>query len=125
MPRAIYEKAIYQREKQMDRAVYKNHKRNVIPVTPEPSEEKYEVVSATASGEMTDYVSDETLTLIGAEGDTAAVLKITAEDGVITALEVVSGGEYAENISGEVSTYEYSGDGVGAVIEVVAEAISE
>lgn len=125
MTRAIYEKAIYSREKQMDRAVYKNHKRNVIPVTPEPSEEKYEVVSATASGEMTGYVSDETLTLTGAEGDTAAVLKITAVDGAITALEVVSGGEYAENISGEVSTYEYSGSGEGAVIEVVAEAISE
>lgn len=31
MTRAVYEKAIYKREKQMDRAVYKNHKRNVIP----------------------------------------------------------------------------------------------
>ena len=32
MPRAIYQKEIYKREKQLDRAVYKNHKRNVIPV---------------------------------------------------------------------------------------------
>lgn len=124
--RAIYNKAIYHREQQMDRKVYQRA-RNVLPVTPEPTpvEPKYQVVSATATGTMSGYETNETITILGAEGDTAAVLTITAEDGAITALTVTNAGEYAEDISGEVSTYTYTGEGEGAVITVVASEISE
>lgn len=124
--RAIYNKAIYHREQQMDRKVYQRA-RNVLPVEPEPTptEKKYKVASASATGTMAGYETDETITILGAEGDTAAVLTITAEDGAITALTVTSAGEYAEDISGEISTYTYAGEGTGAVITVVAEEISE
>ena len=123
MTRAIYNKAIFHRAQQMDRKVYQRA-RNVLPVDPEPTV-KYEVASATASGTMSGYLSDETITILGAEGDTAAVLTITAEDGAITALTVTTAGEYSEDISGEISTYSYSGSGEGAVITVVASEISE
>ena len=124
--RSIYNKAIFHREQQMDRKVY-DRARNVLPVDPEPTpvEDKYAVTSATATGTMSGYETNETITILGAEGDTAAVLTITAEDGAITALTVTTAGEYAEDISGEVSTYTYTGEGEGAVITVVASKISE
>ena len=118
MARAIYEKAIYTREKQTDRAVYKNHKRNVIPVV-----KKYKVVSATVSGEMHGYQSGEVITVLGGPDDTAAVLTVTAAEGVITELAVTEAGLYAEDIAGELSTYSYEGTGEGAVITVVTEAV--
>lgn len=160
MPRAIYQKEIYKREKQLDRAVYKNHKRNVIPVdsgkyivksislvaggkdyaaNDELSIEgaegdtaavitvktveatKYQLASATAAGTMTGYESGETITVLGAEGDTAAVLTITAEAGSITSLTVTNAGVYAEDLTGEVSTYSYEGVGTGLELSVVAE----
>ena len=124
--RAIYNKAIFHREKQMDRKVY-DRARNVLPVNPEPTpvEDKYAITSATATGTMSGYETNETITILGAEGDTSAVLTIMAEDGAITALTVTNAGEYAEDISGEVSTYTYVGEGEGAVITVVASKISE
>lgn len=124
--RAIYDKAIFHREQQMDRKVY-DRARNVLPVTPEPTptEDKYKVASATASGTMTGYVTAETITILGDTGDTAAVLTITAEDGAITALTVTTAGEFATDISGELSTYQYEGTGTGAEITVVAEKITE
>lgn len=160
MPRAIYQKAIYQRQNQLTRKVYQRA-RNVIPVesgkyivsavslvaggkgyvvndaleiageegdtaavitvkTVTPT--KYEVTSATAGGTTVDYVDGETITILGAEGDTAAVLTISATDGAITALTVTTPGEYAEDITGEVSTYEYTGSGTGLELSVVAAA---
>lgn len=120
MPRSVYERAVYNRENQLFRKVY-DRSRNVIPTNPL----KYKVKSASVAGTMEGYVSDETITILGAEGDTSAVLKITAAEGVITALEVVNPGLYAENIAGSVSTYEYSGSGTGAEITVATEAVDE
>lgn len=79
---------------------------------------KYTVDTATAAGTMSGYISDETITILGAEGDTAAVLTITADDGVITALTVTNAGEYASNIEGEITTYEYTGAGEGLELSV-------
>ena len=156
MPRAIYQKEIYRRPKQLTRNVYKRAN-NVIPVdsgkyivssvtlvnggtnyvvddeltitgseddTPSiitvktVTDPKYTVATATASGTMTGYQSDETITILGAEGDTAAVLTITADQGVITALTVTEAGEYASNIAGEITTYEYTGSGEGLELSV-------
>lgn len=158
MTRAIYQKAIYRRPKQLTRAVYQREN-NVIPVegstftissvalssagkgyavndelTVEGGADDvpatitvksvtptvYQVTAATPSGTMADYVSGETITILGGEGDTPAVLTITAEDGVITALEVTNAGSYAEDISGEISTYTYEGSGTGLVLTVTA-----
>lgn len=80
----------------------------------------YQVTAATPAGTMADYVSGETITILGGEGDTPAVLTITAEDGVITALEVTEAGSYAEDISGEISTYTYEGSGTGLELTVTA-----
>ncbi len=81
----------------------------------------YQVTTATAGGTMADYVSGETITILGAEGDTPAVLTITAEAGVITSLEVTEAGSYAEDISGEISTYTYEGSGTGLELTVTAD----
>lgn len=81
----------------------------------------YSVATATASGaEMTGYVSDETITVAGAEGDTAAVLTITAAEGVITALTVTTAGSFASDIAGAIDPAKitYAGVGTGATITV-------
>lgn len=162
MPRAIYQKKIYQRANQLDRKVYQR-KNNVIPVysgkfvvstvtltaagkdyqvddeltitggesdtasvitvkTVNPT--TYQIASATASGTMSGYETDETITILGAEGDTAAVLTITAEAGAITALTVTTAGEYAEDPTGEITTYTYEGSGTGLELTVVGEETS-
>lgn len=79
---------------------------------------KYSVATATASGTMTGYESGETITILGAEGDTAAVLTITAEAGSITELTVTTPGEYATDIAGDITTYEYTGLGTGLELSV-------
>lgn len=79
---------------------------------------KYTVATATASGTMTGYETDETITILGESGDTAAVLTITASDGAITELTVTNPGEYASNIEGSITTYEYTGSGEGLELSV-------
>lgn len=83
---------------------------------------KYTVTAATASGTMSGYETDETITVKGAEGDTSAVLTITAEDGAITALTVTAGGSFASDISGSVSSDDivYEGEGTGLELSVTA-----
>lgn len=159
MPRAIYTKEIYKREKQLTRKVYQR-KNNVIPVlgenyvvssitiqdggagyqvddeltivgteddTPavitvsEVMPTRYTITSATASGTMTGYESGEMIKILGSEGELDAVLTITADNGSITGLAVTIGGEFDEDITGEVSTYEYEGSGEGLELSVVSE----
>ena len=126
MARAIYEKAIYKREKQMDRAVYKNHKRNVIPTdgdepVPPVKVTKYKVISAQASGTMMGYASEEQIIIPGKE---PAVLSIVANvDGEIESLEVLEQGLFDEDIAGELSSYEYEGHGEGGIIIVETEPV--
>lgn len=172
MSRAIYDKAIYHREQQMDRKVY-DRARNVLPVEPVPPVEEYwtvtsmnilqpgvdfqegetfylegereaasvvdgdrargiitgvgsgstwyiESVSAEVSG--SGYQVGEQFTILTDldEGGVNAVLEVAAVDdnGGILSFDILDPGIFATDVSGEVTTYEYTGSGTGVSLHV-------
>ena len=116
MPRKIYEKAIYSRESQMTRKVYERAN-NVLPVY-EPSTYKIKTVTVKTAG--TGYDDSFTMTF---EGDTDAVVTLTATDGAITAATITTAGVLASDISGDIEVT--SGNGSDGVITIACEEISE
>lgn len=86
----------------------------------EPLVYKVNSATATTETEMVNYVSNETITVKGAEGDTPAVLTITAEEGAITSLTVTDAGVFVNDVAGVVNAADmiYNGEGTGAIINV-------
>lgn len=87
----------------------------------------YHIATATASGTMSGYLTGETITVKGAPGDTAAVLSIAAEDGVISGLTVENDDSYSTNIEGTISSDNiiYEGEGTGLELSVTTESNSD
>lgn len=104
MPRAIYQKAIYKRKKQMDRAVYRRAN-NVLPIT----EASYGVSNVVLGNSGTGYHIDDVLTITGGEEDTAATITVTNVTPTTYTLESVTitdgGAGYAVN-----DTFDVDGD---------------
>lgn len=87
----------------------------------------YHIATATASGTMSGYLTGETITVKGAPGDTAAVLSIVAEEGVITGLTVENDDSYSTNIEGPIASSNiiYEGEGIGLELSVTTESNSD
>lgn len=92
-------------------------KLKVTSVTPDT----YAIATATASGTMTGYETGETITIAG---ETNAVLTITAEEGVITALTVTTAGVFASDIAGSITDFTYEGEGTGLELAVTTSTIT-
>lgn len=116
MTRKIYENAIYTRAKQMDRKVYQRAN-NVLPVT-EPA--KYKITSVEVKTAGTGYDDSFNLTI---EGETNAVIALTASEGALSAGTITTAGVFASDISGDVNVT--SGNGSDGVITVTCSEISE
>ena len=118
MPRAIYQKEIYKREKQLDRAVYKNHKRNVIPV----DSGKYIVKSISLVAGGKGYVADDELVVAGSEGDTPAVITVkTVKPAKYSIATATAAGTMADYVSGETISILGSEGDTAAVLTITAE----
>lgn len=130
MTRAIYEKSIYTRLKQTKRKVY-DRANNVLPVY---VEDYYEVSTVAVKEAGTGYKVDDVLSIPGAEGDTAATVKVTAIDtpetgdpvGNIVTVTLVSAGTYDEDLSGDIAVVGGEGvTGTGAKLTVTMVKIVE
>ena len=107
MARAIYQKAIYHRTKQMDRAVYRRAN-NVLPIT----EGSYGVSNVALGNGGTGYHIDDVLTITGNEGDTEATITVTNVSATTYTLDTVTitdgGAGYAVD-----DTFDVDGDDEG------------
>lgn len=119
MPRKIYEKAIYSREKQMDRKVYQRAN-NVLPIN-EPTETKYQLSSVAIKSAGENYT--ESFTYI-VSGETDGEIAVTVSEGALTAASITTAGVFASNISGDIEITGGEG-GTGGVITITCSEISE
>lgn len=107
MTRAIYQKAIYHRRKQNDRAVYRRAN-NVLPIT----EASYGVSNVVLGNGGTGYHIEDELTITGNEGDTEATITVTNVSNTRYTLDSVTitdgGAGYAVN-----DTFDVDGDDEG------------
>lgn len=120
--RKIYEKAIYSREKQMDRKVYQRAN-NVLPTTepePEPTAKTYKLKTVVIKTAGEDYPNTLNLTV---DGTTDGVIALEATDGALTSASITTAGVFAEDISGDINVTDEAGkDGV---VTVTCEEITE
>ena len=118
MARAIYQKEVYKREKQLDRAVYKNHKRNVIPV--DSGIYVVKSVSLVAGGHG--YAANDALEIAGAEGDTPAVITVKSVKPVkYSVASATAAGTMSDYVSGETITILGAEGDTAAVLTITAE----
>ena len=120
MSRAIYNKAIFHREQQMDRKVYQRA-RNVLPVTPEPTptEKTYRIASVVIKTAGTGYVDSFDMTVAGT---TDAVIALTASEGVLATATITTAGVFDTDISGDLAVS--GGEGSEGVLTVTCEEIA-
>lgn len=118
MSRAIYDKAIYHRTQQMDRKVYQRE-RNVLPVTPEPTEPTYRIASVVVKTAGTGYADSFDMTVVG---ETDAVIALTASEGALASATITTAGVFSTDISGDLPVS--GGEGSDGVITVTCEEIA-
>ena len=112
MARKIYERAIYFREQQTTRKVYQRVN-NVLPIEAGDASEfslrEYALSDVNVSAAGEGYADSFEAIIDGGLAD--AVVAVTAEDGKIVSAEIVSGGSFASDLSGEVEVEDGNGNG--------------
>lgn len=112
MARKIYERAIYFRLQQTTRKVYQRVN-NVLPIEAgdagEFSLREYVLTDVNVAAAGEGYADNFEVIVDGGLSD--AVIAVTTEDGKIVSTEIVSGGSYASDLSGEVEVEDGNGNG--------------